>query len=242
MPDWNFRIIPDLPKPPVELIGGIDFSIRPANEEFSPDSSRYLGIKQRSDWKKQQYDWIQPMASNKNVRHHFDEEFTNWIKSNITPEFQSSNSGIMFFNEPQLPHTDTTRDFVLLYNVASEARKRRAVSFWQESKQPLRRERGCQISRARTAPHVDRQRQGAFRYLVPHERARHSLRRKHDRRARKFTGQLRRRAAASICQPIFVLTCRNPAARQPIFFKLDDVVLHRTTALLEYFFDCATQA
>jgi hypothetical protein len=150
MPDWNFRIIPDLPKPPAELIDRIDCSIRPANEEFSPDSSRYLGIKQRSDWKKQQYDWIQPMASNKNVRHHFDEEFTNWIKSNITPEFQSSNSGIMFFNEPQLPHTDTTRDFVLLYNVASGGSET-TLCFWQESKQPLRRERVLALERG---PHL----------------------------------------------------------------------------------------
>jgi hypothetical protein len=150
MPDWNFRIIPDLPKPPVELIGGIDFSTRPENEEFSPDSSRYLGIKQRSDWKKQQYDWIQPMASNKNVRHHFNEEFTDWIRHNITPEFQFSNSGVMFFNEPQLPHTDTTRDFVLLYNVASGGSET-TLCFWQEREQPLRRERMLALERG---PHL----------------------------------------------------------------------------------------
>jgi hypothetical protein len=150
MPDWNFRIIPDLPKPPVELIGEIDFSTRPENEEFSPDSSRYLGIKQRSDWKKQQYDWIQPMASNKNVRHHFNEEFTDWIRHNITPEFQFSNSGVMFFNEPQLPHTDTTRDFVLLYNVASGGSET-TLCFWQEREQPLRRERMLALERG---PHL----------------------------------------------------------------------------------------
>jgi hypothetical protein len=35
MPDWNFRLIPSLPKPPAELIGKIEHSFRPANEEFA---------------------------------------------------------------------------------------------------------------------------------------------------------------------------------------------------------------
>ena len=150
MPDWNFRLIPGLPKPPPGLISKIDHSLRPANEEFAPNDPKYLGIKQRSDWKKQRYDWIQPMASNKNVRQHFDDEFTAWIRHNITPEFQASNSGVMCFNEPQLPHTDTTRDFVLLYNIDSGGSDT-TLCFWQEREQPLRRERMLAVERG---PHL----------------------------------------------------------------------------------------
>jgi hypothetical protein len=48
MPDWYFKIIPDLPKPPAELVSKVDHSCRPANEQFEPDNSEYLGIKERS--------------------------------------------------------------------------------------------------------------------------------------------------------------------------------------------------
>lgn len=151
MPDWYFKVLPDLPKPPAELVNKIDYCYRPANANFIPSSSAYLGIKARSDWKQQAYDWIQPMTSNNNVRRHFDDEFTAWIRSNITRQFQFGNSGVMFFNEPQLPHTDTTRDFVLLYNVACGGPDT-TLCFWQERGQPLRRERMLAVARG---PHLE---------------------------------------------------------------------------------------
>src|SRR5215470_10492014 len=80
------------------------------------------------------------MPSNKNKRQRFDEEFTDWIRENVVAEFHFANSGVMFFDEPQLPHTDTTRDFVLLYNVSCGGADTR-VCFWQERGQPLLRER-----------------------------------------------------------------------------------------------------
>ncbi len=91
------------------------------------------------------------MASNNNVRRHFNEEFTTWIKDNVTEKFQSSNSGVMFFDEPQLPHTDVTRDFVLLYNIETGGRNSE-VCFWQEKGQPLYRERMLAVERG---PHLD---------------------------------------------------------------------------------------
>jgi hypothetical protein len=151
MADWYFKILPGLPKPPAELVIRIDRSYRPANEQFAPDNAEYLGIKETSDWRKQPYDWIQPMTSNNNVRQHFDGEFTDWIRNNITPEFQFGNSGVMFFNEPQLPHTDTTRDFVLLYNVDCGGADT-SLCFWQERGQPLRRERMLAVERG---PHLE---------------------------------------------------------------------------------------
>lgn len=95
------------------------------------------------------------MASNGNVRQHFNVDFIQWIKQNITSEFQSANSGVMFFDEPQLPHTDVTRDFVLLYNLetgggASE------LCFWQEEGHNICRERMIAIKKGPDLRLLDR--------------------------------------------------------------------------------------
>ena len=140
MKTWTFQILPHLPHPPKWLIKKIDDSFRPKQEAFSQVSSSHLEIKEDSDWKNQSYNWIQPMASNKNKRCHFEPEFLAWIRENITPTFQESNSGVMFFDEPQLPHTDLTRDYVLLYNLRPGG-KNPILSFWHEEKEELYRDR-----------------------------------------------------------------------------------------------------
>ena len=86
------------------------------------------------------YDWIQPMASNNNVRRHFDPVCLDWIRQNIVSDFTDKNSGVMFFDQPQLPHTDSTRDFVLLYNVETGGEETE-LCFWQENGFPLFRDR-----------------------------------------------------------------------------------------------------
>lgn len=140
MTEWTFKLLPDLPHPPVSLIDSIDDQYRPAVEIFSPHNEKFVGIRKNEDWKNQSYEWIQPMASNRNMRHHFKEDFQLWIEQNITPEFQQSNSGVMFFDEPQLPHTDVTRDFVLLYNVRPGGEES-TLCFWKEKDKPLIRDR-----------------------------------------------------------------------------------------------------
>ncbi|MBC7429472.1 MAG: hypothetical protein H7336_12715 [Bacteriovorax sp.] len=140
MKEWTYKLLPHLPHPPQSLIEIIVDSRRPELSHFSSEDDKYLGIKKREDWKDQSYDWIQPMASNKNMRHHFKKDFQNWIAKNITSEFQFSNSGIMFFDEPQLPHTDVTRDFVLLYNLKTGGDNSK-LCFWKEIDRPLIRNR-----------------------------------------------------------------------------------------------------
>ncbi|MBC7539867.1 MAG: hypothetical protein H7281_13680 [Bacteriovorax sp.] len=140
MKDWTYKLLPSLPKPPISLIGKIDNLYRPSLNRFSPYDENFLGIDKNSDWKKQTYEWIQPMASNKNLRHHFNDEFIKWIQENILSEFQESNSGVMFFDEPQLPHTDLTRDFVLIYNVETGGAES-TLCFWQEEGEKILRER-----------------------------------------------------------------------------------------------------
>lgn len=94
------------------------------------------------------------MASNKNVRQHFNDDFIHWIKRNITSEFQSGNSGVMYFDEPQLPHTDVTRDFVLLYNLETGGQDSQ-LCFWQEKGQKLLRERMVTVARGPSLQLVD---------------------------------------------------------------------------------------
>lgn len=140
MKEWTYKLLPDLPHPPTALVEKIDAEYRPSQAIFSPEDELFLGIRKNEDWKNQSYDWIQPMASNRNMRHHFRNDFQSWIESNITPEFQFSNSGVMFFDESQLPHTDVTRDFVLLYNLQPGGTDS-TLCFWKEKNQPLIRER-----------------------------------------------------------------------------------------------------
>lgn len=144
--DWYCRLLTHLPPPPDELVNKIDRVYRPSLNKFSNVDSDHLKIDRVDDWKDQDYDWIKPMASNTNVRHHFKQEYLDWIKTNITNDFDESNSGVMFFDTAQLPHTDTTRKFVLLYNVEIGGEDARLV-FWQEQGYPILRDRGLAVER-----------------------------------------------------------------------------------------------
>ncbi|NOX44069.1 MAG: hypothetical protein GXP19_10100 [Gammaproteobacteria bacterium] len=154
-PNWTYKILPKLPKPPVWLISQIDRTYRPGSAQFSPDSREYLSIRKKADWKKQTYDWIQPMASNSNVRHYFSSDAIDWINKNITHEFQATNSGAMFFDEPQLPHTDVTRDFVLLYNLETGGPDSE-LCFWQEAGKSRTRERMLAVEHGAHLQLIDR--------------------------------------------------------------------------------------
>ena len=138
--DWVIKLLPELPSPPLDLLAQFDFMFRPEQSHFSPKNVEHLGVQTVQDWQHQKYEWIQPMASNKNKRQRFSPEINSWIQKNITLDFQWANSGIMFFDEPQLPHTDLTRDFVLLYNLQTGGPDTK-LCFWQEIGKSVYRDR-----------------------------------------------------------------------------------------------------
>ena len=138
-----FKIL-DLPPPPQWLLDTIDQSARPEYDKFNPDAKHgHMGITNVDDWKHQQYKWIKPMHSNNNARHLFDLSATEWLLKNISKNFNTENSGWMFFDEEQLPHTDLTREWTILYNVESGGDKVE-LSFWQEPGHPIHRTTGHQ--------------------------------------------------------------------------------------------------
>ncbi len=143
---WFYKLLPTLPKPPKELVEKIDMVYRPNINLFKPEDCGHLAINDVNDWKDQEYNWIKPMASNTNVRYRFNEEYTQWIKENIIESFEENNSGVMFFDHEQLPHTDTTRTYVLLYNIETGG-ENATLSFWQEQGQPVQRGRGLAVDR-----------------------------------------------------------------------------------------------
>jgi hypothetical protein len=144
------KILGDLPHPPKELIEKIDMVYRPDIQKFKPDNYDHLAIDKADDWKDQEYNWIKPMASNNNVRYRFNDEYTQWVKQNIVEDFLEHNSGVMFFDEEQLPHTDTTRKYVLLYNIETGGDDV-SLSFWQEDGFDINRDRGLAVQRG---PHL----------------------------------------------------------------------------------------
>lgn len=95
------------------------------------------------------------MASNQNMRQRFDDDVISWLKANICDEFHAENSGVMFFDEPQLPHTDVTRDYVLLYNLETGG-SNSELCFWREKKRALRRERALAVERGPQLELIDR--------------------------------------------------------------------------------------
>lgn len=129
------KLLPDLPKPPSHLIDQINMSLR---AKFLNEPENVV-IEKPEDWQEQSYKWIKPMPSNNNARAHFNAEFLKWIQVYITPNFTAENSGVMFFDEPQLPHCDTTRDFVLLYNLDTGGTT--DLCFWKEDGQEIIRPR-----------------------------------------------------------------------------------------------------
>ena len=138
-----FKIL-DLPAPPQWLLDTIDRSSRPEYSKFNPNAEHgHMGIVSVEDWKDQSYKWIKPMHSNKNARHLFEPAATEWLLENISANFNTNNSGWMFFDEEQLPHTDLTREWTILYNVDSGGDDVE-LSFWQEPGHPIHRTTGHQ--------------------------------------------------------------------------------------------------
>lgn len=136
------KILKDLPPPPQWLLDRIDTSDRPNYEAFNTEAKDgHMQIVEVEDWQRQEYKWLKPMTSNKNARHIFDDEITQWMLENIADNFNTKNSGWMYFDEEQLPHTDLTREWALLYNVYTGG-DNVELCFWQEPGQPVHRTDG----------------------------------------------------------------------------------------------------
>jgi hypothetical protein len=123
------RFLPELPSPPPRLLETIRWDERPANPVVLTDSVSYPD----------DYEWIVPMPANGNVRRRFDEPWLKWVRENVAREFWEKNSGLMFFDRDQAPHTDTTRKYVLLYNLRVGGPDAR-LCFWRERGYPLQRD------------------------------------------------------------------------------------------------------
>jgi hypothetical protein len=139
-----FKILENLPPPPQWLLDTIDPTDRPDYAAFNLDADQgHLALKDQQDWKDQNYKWLKPMVSNRNARHLFEPEATDWLLSNISKNFNTKNSGWMYFDEEQLPHTDLTREWTILYNIDTGGEDVE-LSFWQEPGHPVRRTTGHQ--------------------------------------------------------------------------------------------------
>lgn len=129
----------DLPRVPDWIFSRLGIDQRPDMAKFNPLADLgHMSIEKHGDWAGQEYQWIKPMTSNKNARHIFDEECTKWFQENIAKNFNTKNSGWMFFEEVQLPHTDITREWVMLYCVYTGGPT--SLSIWQQKGHALMRE------------------------------------------------------------------------------------------------------
>ena len=146
MEDVLFKILPDLPHPPSWMVDNIDLRYRPKMEKFKTEDQEFLKIDTLDQWKDQEYNWIKPMSSNGNLRYRFNQKDEDWVTENITTKFEANNSGVMFFDTPQLPHTDTTRHYVLLYNIETGGPDA-TLSFWREKGKDVNRERNLAVDR-----------------------------------------------------------------------------------------------
>lgn len=137
-----FKILSDLPPPPKWLLDQIDTSERPDYKAFNTHAENgHMEIIKTEDWERQEYTWLKPMTTNGNARHIFNEEQTQWMLDNISSNFNTKNSGWMYFDEPQLCHTDLTREWALLYNVSTGGDDVE-LCFWQEEGYPIHRTDG----------------------------------------------------------------------------------------------------
>ena len=132
---WPFyKLLPNLPKPPQELLD--EYLIDP--KDF-PSTTPLHEVRIRHCTRKGE-----KFLASKGVRIPVKDEFTNWVKKNITDQFTDVGANYRHCNSDTGGiHTDTTRDFALSYNIINGGPNCRVV-FWQEHNQPLERERGIQ--------------------------------------------------------------------------------------------------
>lgn len=131
-----FKLLPNLPRIPDYILSQLDISSR-------PDDSSVLQLTQSTDWKNQIYEWIRfPTGdASHRARKVFNQEIVKWMLENISDNFNTKNAGWQYFDIQHIPHTDITREWVLLYNLEVGGPDVDLV-FYQEPGKQLVNERG----------------------------------------------------------------------------------------------------
>lgn len=134
--NWTYKLLPDLPHPPDWLLDSVDCTLRPEVNDIGGIGKRIL-----KNWRG--YSGIPA----RNVRRKFSDEYINWIKENITPDF--ADASLMYCPGDHEKtscgaHTDGTRDYVLIYNILPGGPDA-GLCFWQEHGQPLIRDRYTEV-------------------------------------------------------------------------------------------------
>jgi hypothetical protein len=139
--NFTYRLMPNLPAPPQDLVDLIDFNLRP---EINNTST--MGIRELKNWKGYNGPALRNM---RRIEQPFQAAFDKWIQKNITKNYQ--NSSLMYCHGGDFAagatstgaHTDFTRDYVLMYNLTTGGEKAELV-FWKEKGQDLIRPRETQ--------------------------------------------------------------------------------------------------
>jgi hypothetical protein len=71
----------------------------------------------------------------------FTPDATQWLLDNVASNFNTENSGWVYFNQEQLPCNDLTKEWSLIFNVYPGGDDVE-LCFWQEPGQPIRRTDG----------------------------------------------------------------------------------------------------
>lgn len=129
-----YKLLPELPPPPQKFVDAV--KIDPAN---LPSTTPYHEVRIR--WSTRNGE--QFLAS-KAARVPLSEEFEQWVRENILPNFNDAGVNYRHFNsDTGGVHTDTTRDYTLNWNI-TQGGPRCGVTWWQEKGKPMYRTRGIQ--------------------------------------------------------------------------------------------------
>jgi len=139
METFIYKILPDLPAPPVRFVEAI--SLDP--NDF-PTTSPFHEVRVRfcsREGKK----FLASPSVRAELPNNLQQEFENWVRDNILPEFLHAGVNYRHFNaDTGGIHTDTSREFSLTYNIESGG-DNAGITWWQEKGKSLIREPGVQI-------------------------------------------------------------------------------------------------
>jgi hypothetical protein len=127
-----YKLLPQLPSPPQDMIDRVDRELAPAEMEVGYYQERFL-----TNW----YGKAFPAARNIRIRN---DEFAEWAKHNIIGDYKNAGLNYCNANPPAYKtscgaHTDATRIYTLLYNVQTGGPDV-TTCFWQEKGHPVIRE------------------------------------------------------------------------------------------------------
>jgi hypothetical protein len=132
---WPFyKLLPHLPKPPEKFFKKVNIDLNNL-----PNTSSLHEVRIRFSTRNGKQFLASP-----GVRTLLDDEWENWVRENIVPTFNDTGVNWRHFNsDTGGVHTDTTRRYVLSYNIANGGPKC-GVTWWQQDGQPLVRDPGVQ--------------------------------------------------------------------------------------------------